>query len=85
VWLDLDSKRAEDAVHLRTDHLGNSSRQSDLAPAFSRLSVPRDGSHTLRVTLREAPGPELDKLQILQDGKVVKELECEVMLPHGGP
>ena len=27
-----------------------------------------------------APGPELDKLQILQAGKVLKELECEAML-----
>ncbi|OGV63822.1 MAG: hypothetical protein A3K19_04920 [Lentisphaerae bacterium RIFOXYB12_FULL_65_16] len=85
VWLELDGKRVEHAVHLRTDRLDASSRQADMSPALSRLSVPQDGPHRLIITLRESPGPELDKLQILQGGKVIKELECEDMLPQDGP
>ena len=77
VWVELDGQRMEDAVHIRTDRFGNSSRHYDLRPKFSRLNVPRDGRHTIVITLREPPGPELDKLLILRDGKVVKELECE--------
>ena len=83
VWIELDGQRMEDAVHFRTDRLGNSSRHHDLRPEFSRLTVPGDGPHTILIALREPPGPELDKLQILRAGKVVKELECEQMMPRG--
>lgn len=80
VWLELDGQRMEDAIHIRTDGFGDSSRSHDLRPGRCRLRIPRDGKHDVVITLRESPGPELDRLQFLQEGKVVKELECEDML-----
>ena len=77
LWLDLDGKRMPDAIHLPTKGLGNSSNHYDLRPTLSRLTVESCGKHTFVLSLREGPGPELDKVQFLRDGAVAVELECE--------
>jgi len=79
LWLDLDGERMSDAIHIRTDGFGNSSRHYALPPDLSQLTVKTDGKHTFLLTLREAPGPELDKIQFLRDGQIVCELECEAL------
>ena len=46
---------------------------------LSRVALDRDGAHAFVLTLRESPGPELDKIQFVREGKVVAELECEAL------
>ena len=77
LWLDLDGSRSQDPIHIRTDGFGRSSRLHTLPPDLSRLRVKAGGVHAFVLALREAPGPELDKIQFLKDGEVVRELECE--------
>jgi len=77
LWLDLDGKRMPDAIHIPTKGFGNSSSHYELPPTLSRLTVEECGKHTFVLSLREGPGPELDKIQFLRDGQVVCELECE--------
>ena len=79
LWLDLDGRRMPDAVHLPTKGFGNSSNHYELPPTLSRLTVEDCGEHTFVLSLREGPGPELDRIQFLQDGQVVCELECEAL------
>ena len=77
LWLEVDGRRCEDPIHIRTDGLGDSSRHHALPPDLSRVQMRTGGAHTFVLTLREAPGPELDKIQFLKGGKVVREIECE--------
>ena len=79
LWIDVDEERAEDAIHIPTDGFGNSSRSYELTRPMTRLTLTKDGKHTFVLTLREDPGPELDKMQFLRDGKVVREFECEAL------
>ena len=77
LWLDLDGRRMKDPIHLRTGRFGNSSRSHQLTAELPRLGVERDGEHRFTLSLREAPGPELDKIQFLQGSTVVHQIECE--------
>jgi hypothetical protein len=81
MWLEIDGKRVDDPIHLPVEKLGNSSREVEMTGKLTRFSIERDGEHVLRLTLREGPGPVLDKLQIRRGSEVVHQVECEHMLP----
>lgn len=81
MWLDIDERRVDDPFHLPVGELGSCSREVDMTDKLPRFTIDRPGRHTLKFTLREGPGPLLDKLQILKAGKVIKQVECENMLP----
>ena len=77
LWIEVDGERCPDPIHVRTDAFGRSSRLHTLPPDLSRVQVKTDGVHTFVLTLREAPGPLLDRIQFLRNGDVVHQVECE--------
>ena len=80
LWMEVDGKQVKDAIHIPLEKFGNSSRSFQLTPELPRLTIEKDGKHAFVLTLREGPGPELDKVQFLRAGKVVAEFECEALL-----
>ena len=71
----------EDVFHLPVGKLGDCSREVDITAHLPRFRLAKPGRHRLRFTLREGPDPTLDKVQILHEGEIIPEVECEEMLP----
>lgn len=80
LWLTVDGQQVKDPIHIPLERFANSSRSHQLTAELTRLSVAKDGVHALVLTLREAPGPELDKVEFRRGGKVVAEIECEALV-----
>ena len=82
-YIELDGARQDDVVHIPEVEAGACSRTVDIDPEqLPRLTVAVDGEHVLALTLREGPGPVLDRLRILQDGQEVAVFEGEDILPR---
>ncbi len=79
LWLAVDGERVDDVVHLPVGRPGSCSRDVDITPALPRFRVATAGEHTLRLTLREAPGTVIDRASIVGGGGVVAEAEAEDM------
>ncbi|MBT3375014.1 MAG: hypothetical protein HN742_23805 [Lentisphaerae bacterium] len=80
LWLTVDGQQVKDPIHIPLERFASSSRSHSLTPELTRLTVGEDGVHTFVLTLREAPGVELDKIQFARDGNVVAEVECESLV-----
>jgi len=80
LWLEVDGERVEDVVHLPVGELGSCSRDVDITPALPRFHLAESGEHTLRLTVREAPGAVVAKVRVLRDGQVVEERRGEEMV-----
>lgn len=82
-YIELDGVRQDDAVHVPEAEPGTCSRTVDIDPEqLPRFTVTAGGAHVLALTLREGPGPVLDRLRILRDGKEVAGYEGEDILPR---
>ena len=82
-WIEIDGNRQADAVHIPEVDLGICSRTVGIDPELlPRFTVTADGEHVLALTLRESPGPVLDRVRILREGEEVAAYEAEDMLPR---
>jgi hypothetical protein len=79
LWIEIDGARQEDVAHLAVPALGPSSRTVEMEPLLPRIQVKGAGPHRLRLTLRESPGVLLDRIELLQNGKVVWSAEAEAL------
>jgi len=81
-WIELDGIQQPDPVHISIDEPGIGSSLVEKDPEhLPGLTVAADGEHVLALVLREGPGPVLDRLRILQEGKEIAVFEGEAMLP----
>lgn len=81
--IELDGARQTDVMHIPEVEAGTCSRTVEIDPELlPRLRVSADGEHVLALTLREGPGPVLDRLRILRDGREVAAYEGEDILPR---
>jgi len=82
-YIELDGARQAEVVHIPEVEPGICSRTVDIDPEqLPRFAVAEGGTHVLALTLREGPGPVLDRLRILRDGKEVAAYEGEDILPR---
>lgn len=82
-YIELDGARQADVVHIPEVQPGVCSRTVDIDPEqLPRFTVAEDGEHVLALTLREGPGPVLDRVRILRDAKEVAVFEGEDLLPR---
>ncbi len=81
-WIELDGTQQADVVHIPVDKPGIGSSVLGVDPRhLPGFTVLADGEHVLVLVLREAPGPVLDCLRILQDGREIAVFEGEALLP----
>ncbi len=82
-YIELDGARQADVVHIPEVEAGVCSRTVDIDPEqLPRFTVTEGGAHVLALTLREGPGPVLDRLRILRNGQEVAVFEGEGILPR---
>ncbi len=82
LWMELDGRRIDDAVHLPESKPGISSALVTIDPeVMPSLTVDKSGDHILVIVLREGPAPIIDRMRILQNGKEIAVFEGEDMIP----
>lgn len=82
-YIELDGARQPDPVHIPEREAGICSRTVDIDPEqLPRFTIAESGEHVLTLALREGPGPVLDRLRIMRDGREVAAYEGEDILPR---